>query len=172
MNLTLRLAEEGDLHALQQLAAQTFPDAAPDYIPQEAVAEFIATNLSLESFQHYLRSPHYLVTVAQAEEGLVGYTLLDISGQEQPEGLTQAAYLSKFYLSAQARGSGAAMDLMDRVFQDAAQEGFTSIWLGTAKANSRANAFYAKAGFRVIGERQFEVAPGIFGEDYLRAVQL
>lgn len=52
---------------------------------------------------------------------------------------------------------------------DAQQAGFASVFLGTNIYNERANAFYAKNGFEIVGERIFPFAPGIDCTDYVRA---
>lgn len=172
MSITIRPALVEDTAALHRLAAQTFPDAAPAYIPRHAVQSFIAENLSEEAFARYLSSPDYLVCITEKDGTPIGYTLIDISRQHNPENLDDAAYLSKFYLTAEARGTGAAHTMMQHVFARVKERGFTRIWLGTAKENHRANSFYAKEGFSIVGERRFEVAPSVFGEDYLRAADL
>lgn len=172
MALTIRPAETRDLTELQALAALTFPDAAPDYIPASAIEEFIAENLSLEAFENYLASADYLVNVAEKDGELIGYTLIDVSKEHNPEGAEDAAYLSKFYLSPAARGTGASRTMMDAVFTQVRELGFDSVWLGTAKENHRSNAFYDKVGFEIVGERRFPVGTDVFGEDWIRAVQL
>jgi ribosomal protein S18 acetylase RimI-like enzyme len=55
-------------------------------------------------------------------------------------------------------GTGVASDLM-RAALDGARSRFqaTSVWLGTNNDNARAQAFYGKHGFRVVGQRTFSV---------------
>ena len=172
MDFTVRSAQQSDLAELQTLAARTFPDAAPDYIPCSAIEEFIATYLSLTAFEGYLASSHYLLNVLEKEGELIGYTLIDISCSHNPPQVPDAAYLSKFYLAAGTRGSGAARVMMDALIAQVQELGFNSVWLGTAKENLASNAFYNKVGFQIIGERRFPVGTNAFGEDWILAISL
>ena len=51
------------------------------------------------------------------------------------------------WVSPEHRGQGAAIDLMDAVFQWAAQNGFRTVVATVAKSNARALRFYRKYGF-------------------------
>lgn len=62
--------------------------------------------------------------------------------------------------------------MMDAAFAQARELGFDSVWLGTAKENHRSNGFYDKVGFEIVGERRFPLTPEVYGEDWIRAVQL
>lgn len=191
MTVFVRPATLDDLPALVALAQTTFPDAAPDDLPGPAVDSFIRENLGESNFRDFMTSDDWRVNVAvvqddaaadtpvaglgavglaphQAEGTLIGYTLLGLDTENNPEQVAGAAYLSKFYLAVESRGTGAAKAMMDRVFDDARELGFTSVWLGTAKANHRANGFYTKAGFEIVGEREFPLTETVLGEDYIR----
>ena len=45
------------------------------------------------------------------------------------------------------------------------------VWLGTNVDNARANAFYERRGFTIIGERIFDVA-GVQAQDWVRLTRL
>ncbi len=196
MTVFVRPATLDDLPALVTLAQTTFPDAAPDDLPGPAVDSFIRENLGESNFREFVTSEDWRVNVAvvqddaapgdtrlaglsavglapqQAEGTLIGYTLLGLNTENNPEQVAGAAYLSKFYLAAESRGTGAAKAMMDRVFDDARELGFTSVWLGTAKLNHRANGFYTKAGFEIVGEREFPLTETVVGDDYIRLATL
>jgi ribosomal protein S18 acetylase RimI-like enzyme len=69
--------------------------------------------------------------------------------------------LSKFYVLADAHGSGVAATLMAATLAAAAATGATSCWLGVNQQNVRAAKFYDKSGFTVRGTKRFLV-----GEDW------
>lgn len=174
MNITYRSATPDDALAVSELARELFPDACPHFIPADAIEEFNDDKLNETVFAEFLdQSERMIINLAQGEDGkLLGYTLLDT--QPDPDELLDtvdknSAYLSKFYVHPDARGTGVAHELMDRVVDDAQQAGFASVFLGTNIYNERANAFYAKNGFEIVGERIFPFAPGIDCTDYVRA---
>lgn len=166
--------------SLSDLAASTFPDACPPQMPAADVRAFIGENLSAEAFTGYLTDPRYRVLVAELTgRSPVGYTLLDLAPVEEPPpdaGITPGqgagpAYLSKMYMLEAARGTGAAAALMRATLDVARQGGHHQVWLGVNQANTRANAFYAKQGFAVVGQRTFAVG-GATGADHLRVVDV
>ncbi|MGM7666979.1 GNAT family N-acetyltransferase [Microbacterium sp. A93] len=191
--VTVRSARPDEAVLLSDLAARTFPDACPPQMPAADVRAFIAQHLSPGAFAGYLTDPRYRVLVVEPTDGSplgnmpVGYTLLDLAPMEEPPPGMDAgvvlgnhgepdpdagpAYLSKMYVLDAARGTGAAGTLMRATLDAARQRGHRQVWLGVNQANTRANAFYEKLGFAVVGERSFAVG-GATGADHLRVVDV
>jgi diamine N-acetyltransferase len=177
---TVRPARPEEARALGDLAARTFPDACPPDMAAEDVHAFIDEHLSESAFAGYLADPRYLVLLAETPDaGPIGYTLVDTAPEEAPPGGSSTdssggpapAYLSKMYVLDTARGTGAATALMRATLDAARRRGHRQAWLGVNRANVRANAFYEKLGFAVVGERTFPVGEAT-GHDYLRLVDL
>ena len=107
---------------------------------------------------------------------LVGY-VLSVSGEPEDQAiagvLTQwpTVEISKIYLRQSAHGSGLADRLMDVAVEDARAEGARSVWLGVNQQNDRANAFYERNGFHIVGERSFLVGDTL-EQDYVRELVL
>lgn len=167
MTYRLRPATPADAPALADLAAATFPDAAPPVIPAEAVHEFISTQLTDKAFTRYLQPGAWAITVAEDPDGhLVGYTALD-QQEPQPESVPgEAIYLSKFYLRPETRGTSLAADLLAATQALARTLGKTALHLATHEDNIRAQKFYEKNGFTRYGTRDFQLTPEIVGHDY------
>lgn len=107
---------------------------------------------------------------------LVGY-VLSVSGEPEDPVISGAVTqrptveISKIYLRQSAHGSGLASRLMDVAVEDARAEGALSVWLGVNQQNERANAFYERNGFRIVGERSFLVGDSL-EQDYVRELVL
>jgi tRNA (guanine37-N1)-methyltransferase len=56
-----------------------------------------------------------------------------------------------------AQGRGVAGTLMTATLDAARAAGATGTWLGVNGENQRAQAFYRRSGFAVVGERRFQV---------------
>ena len=56
---------------------------------------------------------------------------------------------------------------MSVAVEEARAEGAQSVWLGVNKRNERANTFYERNGFLVVGERRFQVGDSL-DEDFVR----
>jgi diamine N-acetyltransferase len=78
---------------------------------------------------------------------------------------------SKIYVRQSAHGSGIAQQLMDVAVEEAKARGAQSVWLGVNQHNARANSFYERTGFLVVGERSFQVGDSL-EEDFVREMVL
>ena len=168
----VRLAQPDDIPALAELAALTFPLACPPSIMPADAAAFIADRLSVDAFTAAVADPTRRVLVAIDETGtLVGYTLL-VLGEPYDDDAAAAvtirptAELSKCYVHPQSHGSGAARALMTASLDVARRLGAAGMWLGVNQHNARAQRFYAKSGFRVVGIKHFTVGT-VREDDYV-----
>lgn len=147
---------------LATLAALTFPLACPPGVAPSVAADFAARNLSADAFTGFIADPARRVLAARTPAGLAGYALLVLQPPADPqvEAAVAAqpaptAELSKFYAHPAAHGTGAAASLMTAVLRTAGEAGARSVWLGVNNMNLRAQAFYRKSGFTVVGRKQF-----------------
>jgi ribosomal protein S18 acetylase RimI-like enzyme len=172
MPITTRLAAPGDAAALHELAARTFGLACPPGTPQSDVDAFVATHLSAERFEDYLKDDSRIVLVAESGGALVGYTMLvrgpigDADVRTVVDGATSIE-LSKFYVLLDNHGSGISGSLMDATLEAAAATGAATCWLGVNQQNARAARFYAKHGFEIVGTKHFLVGEH-WHDDHIR----
>ena len=162
--MTVRLATPADAAALAEVAAVTFPLACPPDMPSGDVDAFVTTQLSAERFAAHLADAGRILLVADSGGGapLAGYVMIvlgepyaaDVAEQIR---IRPTAELSKCYVLPEEQGRGTARALLDRSFALAADRGAAGMWLGTNRANARAQRFYAKAGFEHVGTRRFQV---------------
>ena len=163
----VRTATSDDAAQLAALAALTFPLACPPGTSPEAIAEHVATQLSPERFRAWAASAAHALLLVEAagREGdrAVGYALLVRGVADDPDvagavGHGEVVELSKIYVHPDAQGTGVAGTLMVASLDAAAvlAPGRT-VWLGTNGLNTRAQAFYRKHGFAVVGDRTYVV---------------
>lgn len=155
----IRLATPDDAAALHSLAAETFPLACPPGTQQQSMDAFIATNLSTARFSAYLADPDRELYIADAFDG---YTML-VYGEPSDTDVALAVTtrptveLSKCYTRAARHGQGVAHALVEASVIAAKKRGAASMWLGVSQLNGRANRFYEKNGFAIVGEKTFMV---------------
>jgi ribosomal protein S18 acetylase RimI-like enzyme len=176
MALLIRRAVREDAAALHELAAATFPLASPPDTDPADNAAFIATHLSEARFRDYLADPGRILLLALLDDAPVGYTML-VTGEPYDAEAAQAVAhrptveLSKIYVLPEQHRSGIAAELMGTSVAAAAATGARSVWLGVNQRNERANRFYEKQGFRVVGTKHFLVGQRLF-EDFVRELAL
>jgi diamine N-acetyltransferase len=173
MSITTRRAGSHDADLLHDLAARTFGLACPPGTLQADIDAFIALHLSRERFAGYLADPARILLIVAHDDVPVGYSML-VSGpiaDADVSAVVDAATsieLSKFYLTEDRHGSGAAAALMAATLDEAARTGAKSCWLGVNQKNVRAGRFYTKQGFEVVGEKRFLVGSELH-HDFVRA---
>jgi len=158
----VRRARADEAGPLADLAAATFPLACPPSSTPEDHAAFIAAHLTPEHFAAYLADPTRDLLVADADGELVGYTML-VAGEPYAAEVAAAVplrptvELSKCYVLPGRHGGGVAGALMAASLDAARARDAAGVWLGVNGENLRAQAFYRRSGFEVVGERTFQV---------------
>ena len=165
-----------DAHRVSALAIETFPLACPPGTTRENIDLFCATKLSPQAFEAYFVDSRVRIWCAVEADELVGY-VMTVSGEPDDPVIVAAVMnrptveISKIYVRASAHGSGIAQQLMDAAVADARAEAAQSVWLGVNQHNTRANSFYEKSGFLLVGERRFQVGENL-EEDFVRELVL
>lgn len=160
--LVVRRAVVADAGVLHEVAAATFPLACPPDSTRENIEAFIAANLTAEVFAHHLDDPERTIFLAEIDGAGAGYTML-VAGEPGDSDVAAAVIrrptieLSKFYVMPAQHGLGVAAALMSATVDEATRRGAASIWLGVNDQNDRANRFYEKSGFAVVGTKRFRL---------------
>ena len=170
--MSISRAVPADAHRVSALAIETFPLACPPGTTQENIDQFCTAKLSPESFEAYLADPRIRIWFAGYGDELLGY-VMSVSGEPDDPVIAEAVSarptveISKIYVRANAHGSGVAQQLMSVAVENARAEGAQSVWLGVNQQNERANSFYDRNGFLVVGARRFQVGESL-EEDFVR----
>lgn len=172
MVVEVRAAGPDDAALLHRIAAETFPLACPPHTTPQSIADFIATHLSVDSFAGYLADPERVLFLARVGEEPAGYAMV-VFGEPIDSDAAAAitvrptAELSKIYVLGGQHGRGVAPALMDRSVEAARSRGARSMWLGVNQENERANRFYEKSGFTLVGTKRFLVGAR-YEDDFVR----
>jgi ribosomal protein S18 acetylase RimI-like enzyme len=158
---------------LHDVAAATFALACPPHTTQESIDDFVASNLSEASFEGYLADPDRALFLAIDTGGTaVGYTMVVFGEPTDPDvaaaiTIRPTAELSKIYVREGHHGVGLAAQLVAASVAAAAERGAVGLWLGVNQENARANRFYEKQGFELVGTKKFLVGER-YEDDFVR----
>jgi diamine N-acetyltransferase len=177
MAVAVRNAVSSDAALLHSLAAATFALACPPGTLQSGIDDFVAHQLSESSFAEYAADPHRMLLIADADGMPAGYTMVVFPGvpgadPTDPDVASAVrtrptAELSKVYVLADHHGGSVAAALMAASVDAARARRFASLWLGVNKQNARANRFYEKSGFAIVGAKKFLLG-GTWEDDFVR----
>lgn len=156
--------DPADADELAAIAAVTFPLACPPELTAADTAHFVTNNLSTEHFSTYMADPdhHVFKFVDPATGSITGYTLL-VDGQPVDDDVLAAipqrplTMISKMYVLPGFHGKQVSAALMSAALSHARDHGSALVWLGVNEQNLRAQKFYRKMGFDVVGRKTFTV---------------
>lgn len=171
MTVTVRRAGPTDTEAVAEVAAATFALACPPSISPERIATFIDEVLSPARFAEYVAAPERLVLLAEVDGRATGYAMLVAEEPQDDDvraalGLRPTVELSKIYVRPDAHGGAVSALLLAEGLRWAEQRGAAGVWLGVNQQNARAQRFYAKGGFTIVGTKRFRVGDR-YEDDYV-----
>lgn len=129
MEAVIRKANESDLSRLLELEANSFS----------------SDRLSRRSFQHWIKTSHGILLVAEKDQSALGYGLALLHKG------TRLARLYSLAVDPEARGQGVGRELIKQLEERAAERGRLYMRLEVAVGNDTAIKLYESAGYRIFG---------------------
>ena len=155
--ILIRQATPEDAKVLTDLAYTTFWDAFahhPKNAPDD-LAHYMRQAFSLEQTAAELADSQNYFLIADHENKPAGYAKLIPDNIEPGITAKRPVELNRLYSHQMFLGKGIGPRLMDACFKYAKHGGFDVMWLGVWEYNPRAQRFYEKNGFRVVGKHTF-----------------
>jgi len=155
----IRKAATEDSALLTELAYTTFWDAFahhPKNAPDD-LAYYMRQAFSEEQIKNELEDANNIFLIAEYEGETAGYAKLIKASAE--DGITgeNPIELSRLYSHQRFLGKGVGKQLMDECFSIAKANGCDVMWLGVWEYNPRAQKFYEKNGFHLVGKHTFQL---------------
>lgn len=158
-SITIRQADPEDAKVLTDLAYTTFWDAFAHH-PKNAPDDlnyYMRQAFNLDQITVELAVDRNIFLIAELRDEAAGYAKLIIDNIEPGITADRPVELSRLYSHQKHLGQGIGQSLMDACFERARQEGRDVMWLGVWEFNPRAQRFYEKNGFRVVGKHTFQL---------------
>lgn len=156
-NIHIRQATHDDAKSLTDLAYTTFWDAFahhPKNAPDD-LNHYMRQAFNLEQISSELADPSSVFLIAEIDGKAAGYAKLIIGSTEDDITAARPIELSRLYSHQEYVGKGVGQNLMDACFERARRHDHDVMWLGVWEFNPRAQRFYEKNGFQVVGEHTF-----------------
>lgn len=155
--ISIRQASVADATPLTELAFTTFWDAfaghpknAPDDLDAYMQKAFDVRQVASE-----LADPKSVFLLADLDGELAGYSKLVIDYIEPGVTAERPIELNRLYSRQEHLGKGVGQALMEECLERARSEDRDVMWLGVWEYNPRAQRFYEKNGFRIVGKHTF-----------------
>ena len=158
----LRPATDADIAALAALKLicfrETFLDGFGVPYPPADLARFETESYGEATIAAELANPSHMSWVCEASDGaLLAYAHAGPSKLPHAEVTPTSGELYQIYVRAAAQGMGLGRQLLATSLDWLATTYPGPLWLGVWSGNARAQAVYAAAGFRKVGDYHFMV---------------
>ena len=155
MSGATREVRADDLRAIDRLYRTSFVDTfGPLYSPDD-LAMFLG-QFTAEAWAAEFADPRYAFRLAELDGQPIGFAKLGpLKLPADPVG--EAAELHQLYMLSAAHGSGLGAQLMDWVVETARARGAGEMFLSVFTQNHRAQNFYRRYGFEIVGPYHFMV---------------
>jgi ribosomal protein S18 acetylase RimI-like enzyme len=156
-SLTIRQALQEDAKVLTDLAYTTFWDAFahhPKNAPDD-LNHYMRQAFNQEQITAELADGKNIFLIAEIDGEAAGYSKIIIDNIEPGITAERPVELSRLYSHQRHLGQGVGQSLMDACLKRAQAENRDVMWLGVWEYNPRAQRFYEKNGFRVVGSHVF-----------------
>lgn len=146
-----------DISALSTLGAQTFTETFGTLYKAEDLESFLQSCFGEEGVRHDFLTPGMEYRVAETKEGMIGYCKIGPVTCHVASLPDDALELRQLYVLRPYQGTGVAATLMAWALDRFHARGTQNVYLSVYTDNPRAQRFYARHGFKVIGEQNFMV---------------
>jgi ribosomal protein S18 acetylase RimI-like enzyme len=160
--VSIRQATPEDAKLLTDLAYTTFWDAFahhPKNAPDD-LNHYMRQAFNLDQITIELSDDKSIFLIAELDTEAAGYAKIIIDNIEPGITAERPVELNRLYSHQRFLGQGVGQSLMEACFDRAKEDGRDVMWLGVWEYNPRAQRFYEKNGFRVVGSHTF-----LLGED-------
>ena len=156
-NIIIRCADSSDAELLADLGARTFSETFAAVNKAEDMASYLSSAFTPAQLAVELDDSRALFFLAEVDGEAAGYAKL-YQG-EPPACVTcdSSLELARIYVLEKWLGKSVGQALMQRCMDEARQAGRRNVWLGVWQHNERAQAFYRKWGFRIVGQQVFQL---------------
>ena len=156
-SINIRQATLEDAKPLTDLSYTTFWDAFahhPKNAPDD-LAYYMRQAFNVEQITAELQDPKAIFLIAEIEGEFAGYAKITIGAIEPGITAERPVELNRLYSQQKFLGQGVGQALMDACFERAKRHDHDVMWLGVWEYNPRAQRFYEKNGFKVVGSHTF-----------------
>ena len=172
-SIMVREAGLGDEHRLALVGAATFLESYAGVLPGDDIINHCAVKHSPVVYEDWLVGGEARIWLAEAEEGRapVGYIVVTSPDVPLPGAGPSDAEIRRIYVLHRFHKEKVGWTLMKTALDAARRTAKKRMLVGVYGKNDRAIAFYERVGFRVVGERKFQVGATVH-DDLILALDL
>ena len=158
---TIRKALSADVNLLVELGKRCFHEAFNEMTAPHDMAAYLDSTFQRSNIEIQLTDDQSLIFIAETDSDPAGYIYSHPADVPECVEDKTALKLERIYLRKQYYGLAIGDALMHATLEEARSLGYRSVWLSSWELNGRANAFYRRWHFKVIGRQKFVVGSDV-----------
>jgi len=159
--ISIRTAGPVDAELLIELGRTSFYEAFAEETAPEDMADHLRTAFKIEDITEQLDNDKSLFIILEIGSLAAGYAYLQPENPPDCVKTPNPIQLVRLYLRKDYYGRNVGNSLMHACLETARSRGFKAVWLSSWELNHRANAFYKKWEFEIVGRAKFKVGSDI-----------
>jgi ribosomal protein S18 acetylase RimI-like enzyme len=165
-DFTVRPATPLDAGRLAELGRRCFYEAFAEQTAPEDMTAYLETTFKQAAIEAQIIAKRSLFFLVEADADPAGYVYSYPTDPPDCVRDPAAIQLIRLYLRKSYYGRGVGDSLMQTTLEEARARGYQTVWLSSWKLNDRANAFYKRWEFKVVGAQKFTVGSDV-QDDYI-----
>ena len=158
---TIRKALSADADLLVELGRRCFYEAFNEMTAPQDMAAYLDSTFQKANIEKQLNDDQSLIFIAEIDSDPAGYIYSHPADVPDCIEDKTALKLERIYLRKRYYGLAIGDALIHATIEEARSLGYRTVWLSSWELNDRANAFYKKWKFKVVGHQTFTVGSDI-----------
>ena len=159
--VSIRLAGPMDADLLVELGRTMFYEAFSEQTDPQDMENHLQNAFKVEEIRRQLSDDQTFFLLIEVDSKVAGYACLNAESSPACVKDPNPIQLVRLYLGKDYYGRNVGNSLMKACLETARSKGFEAVWLSSWELNHRANAFYKKWEFEIVGRAKFKVGSDI-----------
>jgi len=156
-DIKMRTAGPSDAELLVELGKLSFYEAFSEETAPPDMADHLQTAFKVEDIKAQLNNDQSLFIIIEMDVSAAGYAYLHPETPPDCVKDPNTIQLVRLYLRRKYYDRDVGNTLMKACLEESLSRGYRSVWLNSWELNHRANAFYKKWKFQIVGRAKFKV---------------
>lgn len=165
--IEIRKAQFAELHKVQTIAYQTWPDTFADILSPPQIDYMLDKMYNLKTLESQFFEKGQIFLLAEEKGKFLGFAAYELNNS-----VGEKTKLHKIYLLPESQGKGAGKALILEVADRAKKANQKSLLLNVNKYNLKAIEFYNRIGFQEIYKEVIDIGNGYIMDDVVMELNL
>lgn len=171
MEYTIKRVSGADVKKLQEISRETFKATFAAYTAPEDMKRFLQEDYETQKLTKEIENHNSRFFFLMVKDEVAGYLKVNVGDAQTEQVKPNAFEVERIYLRTKFQHRGLGLVLIKLAEKLATEGQYDYMWLGVYEHNLNAQKFYARDGFKRVGQHTFQVG-GDPQTDFLLAKKL